>query len=119
MNAEHKSEILEDLEKRITVKTIDFIGKMKEGFGNLIKNNKRSDAPESEPDFLGFARLENGQVIHIRGNVKDTGKVLTMPLTVVIVPDDMIGEQNGYSVDTNFNSPNIKQSPADRFLGKK
>lgn len=118
MNADHKAEIIEDLAKRLTPKGISFIGNMREGFGNLLKNNKRADAPDNEPDFLGYARLENGKVIHIRGSVKESGKTLTMPLIVVEVPDELIGEQNGYHAETNFNSPSVKHTPADKFLGR-
>lgn len=116
MNAEHKADLITEVTKRITPKAISFINNMKEGFGNLLKNNKTSKTAVTEPDFFGYARLTNGTVIYIRGNVKETAGGLSIPLTIVEIPSHIIGENDGYQIEPQFPESKISQSLVDRFI---
>lgn len=116
MNAEHKADLITEVKRRMTPKAISFINNMKEGFGNLLKNNLTSKSPATEPDFFGYARLSNGTVVYIRGNVKETTGGISIPLTIVEIPSDIIGENDGYQIEPHFPESKVKQSLVDRFL---
>lgn len=108
MNQTKKDEILNGL--KIIESTKKFINKMEPGFGNLIKNTKKKE--EKEPDYIGWARLDDGTVISITGNLKKIeGKDPILPIRVVEVPGEMIGES-----DTKIAQvPNYKESK-DGFM---
>ena len=109
MKQEEKDQVLENLV--ITDNTKSFIGKMKPNYGNLIKNAKKKK--HEDPDFVGYARLANGIVVAIEGNVKTAeGRPPSMPLKIVEIPGKMIGEEDSFTAEI----PNY-QSDADKFLG--
>lgn len=116
MNAEHKADLITEVKRRMTPKAISFINNMKEGFGNLLKNNLATEKAVTEPDFFGYARLSNGTVVYIRGNVKESTGGLSIPLTIVEIPCDIIGENDGYQIEPQFPQSKISQSLIDRFL---
>lgn len=107
MSPEGKEEIINSI--KITNQTRTFLSNMESNFGNLIKNTRKDT--EKCPDFLGWGRLSNGNVIYIQGTLKETNGRLSVPLKIVEVPPEMIGEEEV----TNVTVPSYR-SKVDRFL---
>lgn len=97
MNKKLKEKILNSLV--ITEATKTFVQSLDPGFGSIIKNSKYG-ADSEEPEYQGWARLDDGTVIVITGNSKEQqGKSPTLPIRVVEVPKEMIGEKEEYTAN--------------------
>lgn len=85
----------------------EFLDKCKPGMGNLLVNTRKG-SPQ-DPDFIGFARMEDGLPVRIEGVSKTSAKGHRMlSIKVAMIPGNIYsdnrfeGEVPNYQPNTEF-----------------
>lgn len=87
------SRLLDVLKGQFTERTKQFLDNSQPSHGNLIQNTKKKQP--QEPDAVGFARLDTGEVIRVEGYKKapsKPGSPKSLSLRVYQVPRSMYNE---------------------------
>ena len=94
-------ELVRRLRSIFTEETKGFLDRAQPSYGNILKNTRKGGSP-SEPDIVGYAKLDDGTAVRIEGMYKVSAKGNKyMPIRIYKVPLSMYNDNGTMAVESD------------------